>query len=125
MSTGAQSNTTAKIAAFRHQCDSDSGRAEPRSLWTLPASGAVPVLALAGGADPQDPVTNLSDLKQHFPDSRTAIFPRVGHSFGIGRCVDQMMADFVERVTTKGLDTTRVDGAVVVPPFQLTGRPSR
>jgi hypothetical protein len=35
----------------------------------------VPVLALVGGADPQDPVTNLSDLMQHFPDSRTGVFP--------------------------------------------------
>ena len=71
------------------------------SLWTLPTSSPVPVLALVGGADPQDPVTNLSDLKQHFPDSRTVIFPHVGHEFGIGGCVDQMMADFVDRGTTR------------------------
>jgi hypothetical protein len=117
--TDFDSYTTAQIAAFRHQCDSVSRRAEPRSLWTLPASSPVPVLALVGGADPQDPVTNLSDLKQHFPDSRTVIFPHVGHEFGIGGCVDQMMTDLVERVTTKGLDTTRCDGAVVVSPFGL------
>jgi hypothetical protein len=30
------------------------------------------------------------------------------------------LADFVERGTTKGLDTTRCNGAVVVPPFELT-----
>ena len=47
------------------------------------------------------------------------IFPHVGHSFGIGGCVYQIMADFVDRGTTKGLDTTRCDGAVVVPPFSL------
>jgi hypothetical protein len=29
------------------------------------------------------------------------------------------MADFVERGTTKGLDATRCDGAVVVPSFEL------
>ena len=80
----------------------------------------MPVLALVGGADPQDPITNLSDLKRHFPDSRTVILPHVGHEFGIGGCVDQMMADLVERVTTKGLDTTRCEGAVVAPPFPLT-----
>ncbi len=111
--------TTARIAAFRNACSSVPKRAEPRRLWTLPASSRVPVLALVGGADPQDPVTNLSDLKRHFPDSRTVIFPHIGHQFGIGGCVDQIMAEFVERGTSKGLDTTRCDGAVVVPPFDL------
>ena len=61
----------------------------------------MPVLALVGGADPQDPVTNLSNLKQHFPDSRTVVFPHIGHEFNIGGCVDEMMADFVDRGTTK------------------------
>jgi len=79
----------------------------------------VPVLALVGGADPQDPVENLSDLKQHFPDSRVMIFPHVGHSFALGGCLYPILTDFVDRGTTKGLDTTRCDGAVVVPPFWM------
>ncbi len=93
-----------------------------RAALTLdaPATSSVPVLAFVGGADPQDPVDNLSDLEQHFPDSRTVIFPHIGHQLCIGGCLDQIMADFVDRGTTKGLDTTRCDGAVVVPPFPLT-----
>ena len=79
----------------------------------------MPVLALVGGADPQDPVANLSDLKQHFPDSRTMIFPHIGHQFSLGGCLDPILTDFVDRGTTKGLDTTRCDGAVVVPPFWM------
>jgi pimeloyl-ACP methyl ester carboxylesterase len=118
--TDFDSYTTAKIAATRQECSSVPRRAEPRSLWTLPTSSPVPVLALVGGADPQNPVTNLSDLKQHFPDSRTMIFPHIGHQFSIGGCLYPILADFVERGTTKGLDTTRCDGAVVVPPFELT-----
>jgi hypothetical protein len=47
-------------------------------------------------------------------DHRVAI----GHQFG--GCVDPIMAAFVEPGTTKGLDTTLCDGAVVVPPFELT-----
>ena len=117
--TDFDSLTTARIAAFRNACSSVPKRVEPGPLWTLPTSSRVPVLAFVGGADPQDPVTNLSGLKQHFPDSRTVIFAHVGHSFGIGGCVDQIMADFVDRGTTKGLDTTLCDGAVVVPPFDL------
>jgi pimeloyl-ACP methyl ester carboxylesterase len=82
----------------------------------------VPVLAVAGGADPQDPAANLADLKRHFPDSRTVVFPHLGHSWsGVGSCLDQTVTDFVERGTTKGLDTTCAGGAVVVPPFELPG----
>jgi len=117
--TDFDSYTIARIAAFRESCSSVPKRAEPRSLWTLPTSSRVPVLALVGGADPQDPVANLSDLKHHFPDSRIVIFPHVGHSFGIGGCVDEMMSELVDRGTTRGLDTTRCDGAVFMPPFPL------
>jgi len=118
--TDFDSYTTADIAAFLRECSSVPKRAEPHSLWTLPTSSRAPVLVLAGGADPQDPVTNLSDLRRHFPDSRTVVFPHIGHEFGVGGCVDPIMADFVERGTTRGLDTTGCDGAVVVPPFPLT-----
>jgi hypothetical protein len=79
------------------------------------------VLAFAGGADPQDPVSNLSDLKRHFPDDRTVVFPHFGHSWsGDGGCLNQIVTDFVSRGTTKGLDNTRCASAVVVPPFPLT-----
>jgi hypothetical protein len=118
--TAFDSYTMARIAAFRQNCSSVSKRAEPRSLWTLPTASRVPVLAFAGGADPQDPVTNLSDLRQHFPDSRTVTFPHIGHQFGFGGCLEQTIADFVERGTTKGLDTTSCAGAVVVPPLPLS-----
>jgi pimeloyl-ACP methyl ester carboxylesterase len=115
------SYTTARIAALRQKCSSVPRRAEPRSLWTLPTTSRVPVLAFAGGADPQDPVTNLADLRQHFPDSRTVTFPHLGHSWwGVGGCIDPVVTAFVERGTTKGLDTRGCAGVVVVPPFPLT-----
>jgi hypothetical protein len=73
------SYATAHIAAFRHRCDAAPKRREPRPLWTLPPPPArVPLIAFVGGADPQDSVTNLSGLKEHFPDSRTVVFPRIG-----------------------------------------------
>ena len=80
----------------------------------------MPVLALVGGADPQDPVTNLPDLKRHFPDSRTVVLPHLGHDFSWDGACDAMLADFVARGTTKGLDTTPCVGEVVVPPFKLS-----
>ena len=82
---------TLDIETTLPECQATAPRVQP----------GAPVLALVGGADPQDPITNLSDLKQHFPDSRIVIFPHVGHSFGIGGCVDQIMADLVDRGTTR------------------------
>jgi pimeloyl-ACP methyl ester carboxylesterase len=111
---------TALIAAFRNACFPAPKRAEPRSLWRLPAPSRVPVLALVGGADPQDPLTNLPDLKRHFPDSRSVVLPRQGHDFGWGGACDAVLANFVERGTTKGLDTTPCVSEVVVPPFKLS-----
>jgi hypothetical protein len=118
--TDFDSYTTAYIAEFRHECSSVPRRPEPRSLWTLPVSSRVPVVALVGGADPQDPLTNLSDLKRHFPDSRTVILPHVGHHMSWGGGCDGMLADFAVRGTTKGLSTITCVGEVVVPPFERT-----
>jgi pimeloyl-ACP methyl ester carboxylesterase len=115
------SYATAQIAAVRRQCRSVPRRTEQRGLWRLPISSRVPVLAFVGGADPQDPLANVSDLKLHFPDSRIVVFPHIGHDFSIGGCVDATMADLVDRGTTRRLDTTRCEGAVAVPPFPLTG----
>lgn len=119
--TDFDSYTAAKLAGLRQGCTFFPKRAEPRSLWSLSSSSLVPVLALEGGADPQDPAANLSDLKQHFPDSRSVIFRHIGHEFGFGACVDQVTADFVDRRTTKGLDTSICASAILVPPFPLTG----
>jgi pimeloyl-ACP methyl ester carboxylesterase len=118
--TDFDSYTRAYIAEFRQECSSVPKRAEPHALWRLPASSPVPVVALVGGADPQDPLVNLSDLKQHFPDSRTVVLPHQGHDFGWGGGCDGMLANFVELGTTKGLDTTACVAEAVLPPFALT-----
>ena len=119
------SYTAAYIAEFRRGCTFFPKRAEPASLWTFPSSSTVPVLAVVGGADPQDPATNLPDLKQHFPDSRIVILPHIGHELDIGisgtGCIDTMMLNVVERATTKGLNTSLCNGAIVFPPIPLTG----
>ncbi len=118
--TDFDSYTAALIAKFRKECSSIPKRAERRTLWTLPVSSRVPVVALVGGADPQDPLGNLSDLKRRFPDSRIIVLPRLGHDFSWDGGCDGMLADFVDRGTTKGLDATSCVGEVVVPPFPLT-----
>jgi hypothetical protein len=37
-----------------------------------------------GGTDPQDPISNLPDLKRNFSDSRAVTLPYIGHDFGLG-----------------------------------------
>ena len=49
------------------------------------------------------------------------ILPHIGHEFSSGGCVDTMMFNLVERATTKGLDTTLCNSAIVFPPIPLTG----
>jgi pimeloyl-ACP methyl ester carboxylesterase len=115
------SYTAAFMATFNKGCTFMRKRTEPRSSWTFPASTRVPVLVFDGGADPQDPIGNLPDLKRNFPDSRAVILPHIGHAFGIGGCVGEIMTDFVARGTTKGLSTTRCNGHISVPSFQLRG----
>jgi hypothetical protein len=95
-------------------------RAEPRTLWRFPASKRVPVLAIAGGADPQAPTTNLPDLSRNFRDSRIVNLPHVGHELYLGGCFAQITGDFINRGTTKGLNTSCLH-PVAVPAFELTG----
>jgi pimeloyl-ACP methyl ester carboxylesterase len=118
--TAFDSYTTARIAIFREKCSSVPKRVEPAAAWRLPMSSRVPVLSLVGGADPQDPITNLPDLKRHFPDSRIVVLPHLGHSFTWDGACDAMVADFVDRATTRGLHTAACIGEVVLPPFELT-----
>ena len=115
-------STTAFIADFRKACRSVPRRTEPPSFWKLPIASRVPVLAYVGSDDPQDPATNLPDLKQHFPDSRIVVLPYEGHELtGLGDCFNTWLANFVSRGTTKGLDTSCDAISVGVPSFTLTG----
>jgi pimeloyl-ACP methyl ester carboxylesterase len=115
------SYTAAFITSFKNGCTFVPKRTEPRSLWTFPSAAHTPVLAIQGGADPQDPISNLPNLRRNFPDSRTVILPHIGHDFGIGGCIDEILTNFVARDTTKGLVTTQCNSHILVPPFQLTG----
>jgi len=109
--------TRAALAGSGVACPAFPRRAEPRSLWRFP-SGKTPVLAIAGGADPQDPISNLPRLRQSFPDSRAVVVPFYGHEFTSAGCLARITAQFVERRTTRKLDTSCVS-ALVPPPFEL------
>lgn len=97
----------AAIRSYRTACRYVPKRAEPASAWALPHSH-VPLLALAGGADPQDPLSNLPRLRQAFPSSRALVVPSYGHTVGQYGCLGDLVARFVDRGSAKGLDTSCV-----------------
>ena len=76
------------------------------------------MLAFAGGADPQDPLSNLPRLRQSFPDSRAVSIPYFGHDLPLRGCIGNVVATFVARGTTRGLSTSCV-AALLPPPFEL------
>jgi pimeloyl-ACP methyl ester carboxylesterase len=115
--TAFDSYARVSIAYHAGVCARFPTRPEPRSRWTFP-HGTAPVLAIAGGADPQDPLANLPRLRQSFPDSRAVPIPYYGHDFPLAGCVADLVSSFVARGTTKGLDTQCV-AAMVPPPFEL------
>jgi pimeloyl-ACP methyl ester carboxylesterase len=110
--------TAAFVGLIRKGCMFFPKRAEPSSLWTFPSSRRVPALAIEGGADPQDPVTNLPSLKRNFRDSRIVVLPHAGHQFDSGGCAGRIMTSFIERGTTKGLDTSCLN-TLATPQFKL------
>ena len=109
--------TRSAIAQYRSACAYVPKRAEPASAWRLPHS-RVPLLAIAGGADPQDPISNLPRLKQAFPNSRTIVVPHFGHSFDLAGCLPEIVGRFVLRGNAKGIDTSCVR-SLGVPAFPL------
>jgi len=109
--------TTSSIASHRVACAYFPKRAEPAADWTSPHS-RVPVLVLAGGADPQDPITNMPRLKQELPNSRAIVVPHYGHVVGMLNCVRDVVSQFVIDGTAKGLDTGCV-GAILPPGLAL------
>ena len=109
--------TRSSIAFHRQACSYLPKRAEPASAWTSPRS-RVPLLALAGGADPQDPISNLPRLKQLWPNGRAIVVPHLGHAIGQEGCLGELVTRFVARGSADGLDTRCVK-KIKPPMFEL------
>ena len=94
----------ARARLFLHAC-----RAVPRGRVPAgagsPAVTRVPVLLLAGGADPLDPVGNLRGWRRVFPNGRLVVVPGAGHGAIAYGCVPALVARFVARGSADALDT--------------------
>ena len=110
--------TALTIAQYREACSFLPKRPEPAAAWTLPTRSAVPLLVLAGGADPQDPLGNVPGLRETFPNARAIVVPYYGHAVGQYGCLGGLVSDFIDRASANGLDT-RCVRAITPPPFAL------
>ena len=109
--------TASSIASHRQVCRYMPRQVEPAGKWTRPHS-TVPMLAIVGEADPQDPIGNLPGLRGTFPNSRVVTAPGQGHAVGQNGCIGRLVALVVDRGSVKGLDTSCVR-FIVPTPFQL------
>ena len=98
-------NTEAALTEYRTVCSMFPRHDEPASSRTRVRSG-VPLLALVGGADPQDPVANLRGLRQAMPKSRIVIVPNQGHAIGQYGCLPELTTRFIERGNAASLDVS-------------------
>ena len=97
----------ASIADKRTTCSFLPKRSEPAAAWRPPRS-SVPLLALSGGADPQDPISNLPKLRQRYPNSRAVVVPHYGHTVAQYGCLGDVVSRFVVTGSSKRLSTACV-----------------
>jgi pimeloyl-ACP methyl ester carboxylesterase len=96
--------TAAALREFRRVCDLIPAFDEPASGRRRVRSD-VPLLALVGEADPQDPAGNLAGLRAAMPNSRVVVAAGQGHAVGQYGCLPDLVARFVERGSAASLDT--------------------
>ena len=77
-----------------------------------------PVLLVVGGADPQDPVSNVSNATRELPNSRTVVVRAGGHGSVQLGCMPGIAKRFVDLGTATGLDA-RCARRYRPPPFVL------
>jgi pimeloyl-ACP methyl ester carboxylesterase len=110
--------SVARAGLFRRACAAVPGGAGPKAP-AGPWSSHVPVLLLAGGADPQDPPPNLRGWRGTFPNGRLISVPGLAHGVVAYGCLRLVVARFVAAGTTRGLDAGCAR-RVPLPPFELS-----
>lgn len=107
----------ARARLFRRAC-----RVVPKGRVPAVAGGdtpsPAPVLLLAGGADPLDPVGNLGGWRRAFPHGRLVVVAGAGHGAIAYACVQRLVARFVATASAGALDTSCARH-VPLPAFEL------
>jgi pimeloyl-ACP methyl ester carboxylesterase len=95
--------------------------ADDTEATASPPRSDVPVLALNGEQDPQDPPANMAGAAAVWPNSLTLTVPGQGHDIdpASAGCIIPLVQSFIDRGTVTGLDTSCL--AQLPPPaFDLT-----
>jgi pimeloyl-ACP methyl ester carboxylesterase len=96
--------TALDAALARAACSAVPKVAQP--AWTTARiDSETPVLFVVGGADPQDPLANVSRAARELPASRTVVVPAGGHGSVQLGCVPRIAQQFIERGSASALDT--------------------
>ena len=74
----------------------------------------VPVLLFSGERDPVTPPADAAQVAAGFPHGLLVKIPRGTHA-GAGSCETKLIADFLDRGTVQGLDTSCIQAAPPVP----------
>jgi pimeloyl-ACP methyl ester carboxylesterase len=84
-----------------------------------PVKSDVPVLLVSGALDPVTPPWLAETVAQTLPRSRLVIVPNATHSSY--ECVEKLVASFIDKGTTEGLDASCVQ-QIKRPPFAILGQ---
>ena len=79
----------------------------------------MPVLLLAGDADPQDPPANLAGWRRTFPNGRLVSVPGLAHGVIAYGCLRLVVARFVAAGSVRRLDASCAS-RVPLPRFELS-----
>jgi pimeloyl-ACP methyl ester carboxylesterase len=109
---------TARVAggSFLAQAALDRARVFARACRVVPRErepagfgpSAVPVLLLAGSADPLDPPANVRGFRHTFRNGKLVVVPGGGHGQLAEPCVTSLIARFVTAGSADGLDASCV-----------------
>jgi pimeloyl-ACP methyl ester carboxylesterase len=93
--------------------------------YSRPIRSRTPVLIVSGAWDPVTPPSEGASVAKRLSHSLHVIVPHGGHGFdGLEEvdCLQKLFVSFIERGTTRGLDTSCV-GRLRRPPFALEPQP--
>jgi pimeloyl-ACP methyl ester carboxylesterase len=90
--------------------------------YRAPVKSPIPTLLISGFVDPATPPSGGDEVGKHLPNSLHVVARYGSHSYGgMSPCIDDIMAEFIERGTMMGVDTSCA-GKIKRPPFATTDR---
>jgi pimeloyl-ACP methyl ester carboxylesterase len=106
----------ARIRSYRRACEAWPSVKAPAS-FLAPVKSDVPVLMVNGDVDPVTPPAHGAAAARTLPNSRHIVI-RNGTHLTNSSCIDNLIAQFISKGTSQGLDSSCVND-IKRPPFIL------